>query len=167
MNSMKWYVLQVNSGDEFRVQKSLQRQNIESIIPVENRMIRKGGKWIQQEYILLSSYVFIHIGLDAAAYYMLRGISGVKKLLCTGDAPSPLLPEEVDWLLCFGSALLQPSTIEFLGGGVYRIVDGVLKDMVNQIEHIDRHKRRATVRVQMLGKPHTLKLSYRVYQGSK
>lgn len=164
---MKWYVLQVLTGRELAVQEALSAKEIESLVPVENRVIRHGGKWMQREYILFSGYVFIHVSLDSAAYYKLRGIAGVQKMLCTSHVPSPLPQHEVDWLLYLGATLLEPSTIEFMGGGVYRIVDGALKSMVNQIRHIDRHKRRVQVEVQLLGKPHLLELSYKVHQGCK
>ncbi|MEG1084596.1 MAG: transcription termination/antitermination NusG family protein, partial [Hydrogenoanaerobacterium sp.] len=141
----------------------LLRKNVEAIVPTENRVVRAKSKWTEREYILLPGYVFVNIVLCDDIYHTLLNTDGVIRLLGTGATPSPLSEDEAAWIKYLNSELLEPSTIEFMGGGVYRIADGVLKNMINKIEHIDKHHRRVSVNLSIAGTPHHIKLSYKIY----
>lgn len=167
MDNVRWYVLYVLTGKEHDVQEALRSEAIEATVPTENRLVRFRGGWTEREYVLMPNYVFIHTALDAPTYHRLQEITGVVRLLKTSGTPSPLPDNEAAWIEQFSADVMQPSTVEFMGGGMYRIVDGVLKAMVNQIEHIDRHRRKARVKLTISGEPHYIELSYRVYQGLK
>ena len=48
MSRCKWYMLQVKTGTETSVASELQKRGYWSVVPVENRMIRRDGRWIQE-----------------------------------------------------------------------------------------------------------------------
>ena len=50
----KWYVLHVQTGKELNVAGSLRSRGFSAVVPLENRVIRKGGKWIQKKYVVFS-----------------------------------------------------------------------------------------------------------------
>ena len=45
---MKWYVLQVSTGTEPETKNTLEKDGIPALSPVENRLIRSGGRWQQK-----------------------------------------------------------------------------------------------------------------------
>ena len=61
MTKHKWYVLQVKTGYEEKVANALNNRGYTTTIPIENRMIRRGGKWIEQPYIVFPGYVFVYL----------------------------------------------------------------------------------------------------------
>ncbi len=159
----QWYVLHVLSGKEDDVRQDLTSQGIEAIILTENRMIRRGGKWRQEPHLLITGYVFVNLELDDAAYHLLNRTPGVIRILSTGGKPSPLPAHEVDWLVWASSDLLEPSVIRYIDNHTYEIKAGVLLNFKNQIVGIDRHRRRVKVRLSIAGHPHTVELSYQLY----
>ena len=58
MEDKKWYVLHVGNRKEKEVEKALLKKGIEAVVPMENRIIRNGVKWIQKPYVLFEGYVF-------------------------------------------------------------------------------------------------------------
>ena len=53
----KWYVLHVQNGRERDVAQNLKSRGFSSVVPTENRVIRKGGKWTQKEYIVFKENI--------------------------------------------------------------------------------------------------------------
>lgn len=158
---MKWYVLQVMTGMEDQIQEQLTRKGIHAAVPHELRVLHTGGKWLQREYVLIPSYVFIQIEYTATLFYALKGTSGVIRLLGDGGRPSPLTAEEEDWISSWESPL-KPSTIRFIDSGGYQVISGPLTGQNVKILKIDRHRRRAKVEISILGKPKIAYLSLEV-----
>ena len=154
----QWYVLQVVSGREEWARDDLQELGFRAIVPVENRMIRHGGQWIWRKYVLFPGYLFVQSALTPEEYYRMRGVPGILGLLRTGSAPSPLTDEEAARVLILGGAVLDPSLLSFEPDG-YRVLEGPLLDLEHQIVRVDRHRRRATIRVGIPGLE-TLELSF-------
>lgn len=157
---MSWYVLQVLTGQERDVLHALERQGIASLVPLENRMIRTGGVWVQREYVLFQGYVFIAADWTDELYHKVKCIAGVVRVL---GAPTPLTDEEAAWVAWLGSTLLEPSNIEYVGNDRYIINDGALLALEDRIIRIDRHHRRAIVGLTVGGKKVKLSLSIRVH----
>nr|WP_319487252.1 transcription termination/antitermination NusG family protein [uncultured Caproiciproducens sp.] len=158
---MKWYVLQVMTGMEDQIRKQLAHKGIHASVPHEMRVLRSGGKWLQREYILIPSYVFVQIDYTAALFYVLKETSGIIKLLGNGGQPSPLSPNEEDWIITWENPL-EPSTVRFVEMGGYQVISGPLTGQNIKILKIDRHRRRAKVEISILGKPKITYLSLEV-----
>ena len=159
---VKWYVLQVSTGQEMAVRKALKGLGIRAAVPREERAIRNGGDWTKKVYTLLPGYVFLALEYSAETYYRVKAIPHVLRFLGpNGLSPSYLTHLEVEWLrlLDNGGGLLKPSKVEELPDGGIQIVEGVLRHFpVNSID-FDKRARRAKVEISLCGQPKTLTLS--------
>ena len=155
----KWYVLQVNTGTETAVAAELQRRGYWAVVPIEERMIRRGGSWIQEPYVVFTGYVFIFVDYSWAKYYAMTGIKGVIKILGGGKEPISLSDTESEFILKLTELLMSPSEIAFDDDGTYTVISGFLKDMTESIVKIDKHAKRATVTVTIGGEEKVIKVS--------
>ena len=155
---MEWYVLQVMTGSEDMVRDSLTRNGIHAAVAHERRVLRSGGKWLERDYVVIPSYVFVRIEYTDTLYYVLKRTQGVIRILGTGSRPSPLLPTEEKWIESWEQPLL-PSKIHFNKNGTYKVLDGPLTGENVKLLKLDRHRRRAKAEVNILGKPKITYLS--------
>lgn len=155
----RWYVLYVESGKEKDVQKKLSEQGYEAVVPIENRMIRSGGKWISRAYVVFPGYVFINIEYDWWKYYTIAKISGVLTILGGGKEPIPLTNEEVRLVIYESELFREPPVVRLLDGGGFEIVSGSLLMFKRHIKRIDRHARRLVLSVPIAGKETEFTLS--------
>ena len=86
----KWYVLHVKTGLELDIAKKLRSRGFTATVPIESRMIRKGGKWTQQKYIVFAGYVFLYMNYELSKYHVLKGLCGGIKSLGGGKSPTYL-----------------------------------------------------------------------------
>ena len=159
----KWYVLQVKTGSETDIASELQRRGYWSVVPVENRMIRRSGKWIQEPYIVFTGYVFVYLDYTWARYYAMSGIKGVVRILGGGMDPTPLSDDESKFILRLTELLIAPSVIRFTEDH-YDIISGFLSEIPDQIIKIDRHAKRAAVKVFLAGSEKVIKVSFKTDQ---
>ena len=159
---IRWYVLQVSTGQETAVREALEGLGVRAAVPREERLIRSGGGWTTKVYTLLPGYVFLALEYSAENYYRVKAIPHVLRFLGpNGLSPSYLTHLEVEWLrlLDNGGELLKPSRVEELPGGGVRIVEGVLRNFpISSIDY-DKRTRRAKVEISLCGEPKTLTLS--------
>ena len=160
----KWYVLQVKTGTETAVASELQRRGYWSVVPVENRMIRRSRKWIQEPYIVFTGYVFVYLDYTWAGYYAMSGIKGFVRILGGGQEPSPLSPGESKFILRLTELLVAPSVIRFDAEGQYEIVSGFLSEIRDRIVKIDKHAKRASVKITLAGTEKVIKVSFKTEQ---
>ena len=69
---VRWYVLQVSTGQETGVRDALQGLGIRAAVPREERAIRNGGGWTTKVYTLLPGYVFLALEYSAENYYRVK-----------------------------------------------------------------------------------------------
>lgn len=160
MTNHKWYVLQVKTGYEEKVVNALNNRGYTTTIPNENRMIRRGGKWIEQPYIVFPGYVFVYLDYSWAKYYAMSGIFGVIKLLGGGHEPTPLSKSEAVFINQLSELLMQPSVIEFYEDGNYKCISGFLADNKDKIVKLERRYKRAVVLITIAGEEKQIKVSF-------
>lgn len=160
----QWYVLQVKTGTELIVAEALQKRGYWSVVPVEERMIRRNGKWIQEPYIVFTGYVFVYLNYTWAGYYAMSGIKGVIRILGGGKDPTPLSVEESKFILQLTELLIAPSVIRYTDSGKYEIVSGFLAEIPEQIIKIDKHAKRASVKITLAGTEKVIKVSFKTEQ---
>lgn len=159
LDDNKWYILQVQTGKEQEIQKELLRRGVQAAVPIENRLIHRAEKWIRKPYVVFSGYVFIRIQYTWSQYYILSGIGGVLRILGGGRNPEPLTQAEAEWVLSLSELLKEPSVIRYTDNG-YEVISGVLIDLKDKIIKLERHHRRAIVRLTIAGKEKDIKLSF-------
>lgn len=159
MENNKWYILQVQTGSELDVQKELLRRGVEAVVPLENRQIHRAGHWISKQYIVFAGYVFIRMMYSWSQYYILSNINGVIRLLGGGHQPEPLTQSETEWILSLNDLLKEPSVIKLTDNN-YEVISGVLFDLKDNIIKLERHYRRAYVKLHIAGQEQIIKFSY-------
>lgn len=159
MENNKWYVLQVQTGSELDVQKELLRRGVEAVVPLENRQIHRAKQWISKQYIVFAGYVFIRMMYSWSQYYILSGINGVIRLLGGGHKPEPLSQAEAEWILSLSDMLKEPSVLKLTENG-FEVISGALLGLKDNIIKLERHYRRAVVKLHIAGQEQIIKLSY-------
>lgn len=156
-----WYVLHVQTGKELKICSQLQKLNFSALVPCELATLRKGGKWITEERILFTSYVFVNLTFNADDYYKVKEIPEVNKFLGNGKDAVPLSYLEADYikLLSLKGKPLEPSKVEFLSDGSVNIISGILSDFPKGSIEFDKRKRKAIVTVNLRNVAETVTLS--------
>lgn len=160
INNHKWYVLHVRTGSELDIAEQLRRRGFSAVVPTENRVIRKGGKWTQHMYIVFAGYVFIYMDYSWSKYYAMSGIYGIIKILGGGQNPTPLSKSETEFILKLSELLAQPSVLKFSDNNSYEVISGFLSDYIDNITKVERRYKKATVKVTVAGEEKEIKVSF-------
>lgn len=160
INNHKWYVLHVKTGSELEIAKRLRKRGFSAVVPTEGRVIRRGGKWAQQIYIVFTGYVFVYMDYNWSKYYAMSGIYGIIKILGGGQNPIPLDKNEAEFILNLSQLLETPSVLKFKDDKSYEVLSGFLKDYTDKIVNVERRYKKATVRVTVAGEEKEIKVSF-------
>lgn len=160
MDKYEWYVLHVRTDSELDVANALEKRGFSTAVPTENRIIRKGGKWIKKTYIVFTGYVFVFMRYSWAKYYAMNNISGIIKILGGGQNPIPLSESESEFVLKLSDLLSEPSVLKFNDDNSYKVVSGFLTDYTDKIVKIERRYKKATVKVTVAGEEKEIKVSF-------
>lgn len=153
---MKWYVLQVKSGEEATLKKMLEiihpNDEIRIFIPKRVLIERKQGKCRNKIRKLLPGYVFAYADMDCDVYYKLRSLPKVYKILKDETEPIPIQEEDIRILLDLSD---EDDNIGFSyivkEGDKINVVKGPLKGYEGIIEKLDIRKKRVKVCLDVLG----------------
>lgn len=158
----KWYVVQVFSGKENQIKKSIEDKLISSgmeefileiIIPTENvSEIKKGEQKIVKKRIW-PGYLLVKMNLTDEVWAFLKTINGVIGFL-GGKEPTPLSEEEVSDLLKY----LETKKTEVVHkhkvavGDTVKIVDGVFVNFLGEVLEVNHEKGTLSVMVSIFGR---------------
>lgn len=157
-----WYVVQVTTGRERDIAKELNGRGIRALVPVENRLIRRGGRWTQSEYVLFGGYVFLDMAYNAENYYRVKRIPGVLHFLGESGNPSKLSWLEAEWIqLLTGrdNAPIEPTLVKADAEGRLKAVKGVLEKVESRLISWDRRSRKAAFEITVCGEKKEVRLS--------
>lgn len=165
---MRWYVLQVASGQEVKIRNALRRRQLPVKVPREQCQIHRKGKWQTKLKTLMPGYVFL--GVDAGSgssltdeiYYTATSTPGVIRFL--GTPPQPITDVEAAHLALLAPTdePLHPSTVRRQDG---EVLDGPLVQLREHITKIDRHRRRVKISIPMLGEEKAFEMSILLEDG--
>ena len=153
-----WYVIQVKTGNEEEIKeqctKVIEKEILEkSFIPYCEQMKKYQGQWHKEQMVLFPGYVFLVSPDKEKLFLELKNVTGLTKLLGTGQEIVPLSEEEVAFLQRFGK---EEQIVEMSRGIIENdkviITSGPLKGNEALIKKIDRHKRRAYLEIEMFGR---------------
>lgn len=158
-----WYVIQVLTGEEEKTAARCRRvvgaggcgEEVlgECFIPYAVRQKKYRGEWHREQRVLFPGYVFLTSSRPEELFLELKKVSGLTRLLGTGQEIVPLSKEEEEFLRRIGGEgqVVECST-GFLEQDRIRITDGPLQGLEGCIRKIDRHKRTAWLKVPMMGR---------------
>lgn len=159
------YVIQVMTGKEDAIAGKLKEQGIRALVPKENRLIRSGGTWIQREYVLFTSYVFLDMIYTADSYYKVKNIPGVIHFLGDSRNPSKLSYLEAEWIALLtgkDNTPIEPTVARVKEDGSVEIVSGVLEKFENRIIKFDKRNRRAVIEITVCNEKKEVQLSVKL-----
>lgn len=156
---LNWYVIYVMGGKENTIVEYLKKdENLDAFCPQVEVIHRKQGRSYIVNKPMFPSYIFIKTSLKMSEFQDIfkqkrYEKSGMIKDLQYGDDIPALHDSEIVWIerLLDNEAIVRKSTGMIEGDRVI-IENGPLKGYESYIIHIDRHKRKATLAFEMLGK---------------
>ncbi len=158
----KWYVVQVLSGHEKKVQKAIKENQNSSgvadligdvIIPVENVAEVKQGEQKIREKLLWPGYLLVKANLNDDAWHYIKETNGVIGFL-GGGKPNSLTDREVEEILNDlhkkKEEVVHKYDIDI--GDQVKITDGVFVNFTGTVTEIFQDKGRLSVLVSIFGR---------------
>jgi len=158
----KWYVLQVISGQEKKVKKTIDESILskklsdtvsEVMMPTEHVSEVKRGQHKVSEKKMWPGYLLIKMALDEEDWSFIKNIPGVIDFL-GGEQPIPLTENEVrDMLKEFEDrqkGVVQKHKVDI--GDRVKITDGVFVNFIGTVTEVNHEKGRLSVIVSIFGR---------------
>ncbi len=152
-----WYVIQVMSGREHHMAELCRMQDMqdeeEVFVPLYQRKKKIKGEWKMCEAILFPGYVFFDTKDVQQLYYRLKKVSGLTKILATGNEFTPLHETEIAFLKQFGGKKhIVEMSVGYIEGDTCTVTTGPMQGFSGVIKKIDRHKKIAVLEVEFFGR---------------
>ena len=159
---MKWYVLQVLSGQEKKTKRSIEEQaqahNIleyieEVLLPTENVSEVKHGEQKVVEKKLWPGYLLIKMDLNDDSFQYVKNVNGVVAFL-GGAVPTYLTDKEVEEILKDLHEKKETITQkhQFQVGSTVKIIEGPFVNFLGTITELFHDKGRLNVMVSIFGR---------------
>ncbi|SHJ41372.1 antiterminator LoaP [Thermoclostridium caenicola] len=162
--SQQWHAVFVLTGNEDPVKEKIEyalgNSGVRAVVPKRRIMERKAGKWHERIRPLFPGYVLLQGKIDVSAYYILKTIPGLVRILKDERELYRIYPEEIEIisrLMCNGDII--GTSVAFKKGDRIVITDGPLLNMEGLITSVDPRKGRVKVRLSFLGDVRTVDLS--------
>lgn len=154
-----WYVLFVRGGYEHEINEFFNLEGLASFIPMKNELFLRQGKKIIVQKPLYKNYLFIESDLSQLQLSQLlksfkQRKEGIIKLLAYEDEETPALSKEERALLerLLNKDKVLETSCGYIENDKVVITEGPLLGFESSITKIDRHKRRATLNVDICGR---------------
>ena len=167
-----WYVVHTYSGYENKVKANLEKR-VETmgmqdkifrvIIPEEEETDFKDGKKRTLMKKTFPGYVLVEIIMTDDSWYVVRNTPGVTGFIGSsggGSKPTPLLPEEVDFILKQMGVNERKTEIDFGLGEMVQVLEGPFAHFQGKVEEIDMAKGKVKVSVDMFGRETNMELDF-------
>ena len=169
---LNWYILQVYSGNEKKIEKELLaqiekkglRENISKIlIPSEEVIEMKKGKKVSSERKFFPGYMLINMVMDDEIWHIVKALPKVYGFLGGKKGePIPVSQNEIDSILNqMKDGLEKPKpSVSFEIGEQVRVSDGPFSSFNGMVEEVDEEKARLKVSVSIFGRSTPVNLEY-------
>jgi transcriptional antiterminator NusG len=167
-----WYVVHTYSGYENKVKANLEAR-VETmgmqdlifrvIVPEEEETDFKDGKKRTVMKKTFPGYVLLEIIMTDDSWYVVRNTPGVTGFIGSsggGAKPTPLLEEEVDFILKQMGVKESMAEMDISLGELVQVLEGPFADFQGKIEEIDQDKRKVKVAVDMFGRETKMELDF-------
>ena len=167
----RWYVIHVYSGFERKVAQSIQEQTvqkglqdeiIEVMVPTEEVVEMRRGSKISTERKFFPGYVLVKMNMTDETWHLVKDTAKVTGFLGSRGKPSPISNSEAERLLHQikeGVERPKPS-VTFEIGEQVRVYDGPFASFNGNVEEVDEEKARLKVSVSIFGRSTPVELEY-------
>ncbi len=169
--TMRWYVVQVYSGFEDKVEGML-RENAERaghaeqfgeiLVPREEVVELKEGQKITSQRKFFPGYIMVEMVLNDETWHVVKDTRQVSGFLGSGGKPRPVPQSQVDQLrqqIEEGIERPKPKVLFDVGEAV-RVIDGPFASFNGVVEEVDEEKAKLKVSVSIFGRPTPVELDY-------
>lgn len=167
-----WYVVHTYSGYENKVKANLEKR-VETmgmqdkifrvVVPEKEETEVKNGKSKVVKKKVFPGYVLVELIMTDDSWYVVRntpGVTGFVGSSGSGSKPTPLLPEEVNYLLKQMGVDVERIDIDVEIGETVQVTDGPFKDFTGRVEEIDKAKGKLKISVNMFGRETPVELDF-------
>ncbi|OCZ53806.1 antiterminator LoaP [Dehalobacter sp. TeCB1] len=164
-NENLWYVLQVRTGKETdikaKIMEAISKEACRVLAPERVLIERRQGRYLQITRIMFPGYLFLNVALNDSIYYQIKQVPNIIRFLGT-TRPTPVSNEQMQPILrmCSLGELIDISKISV--GKTVEVIEGALQGYVGNIVSIDKRKKRARVRFQILDETKEIDLGIEV-----
>lgn len=172
MMEKNWYVVHTYSGYENKVKANLEKR-VETmgmqdkifrvVIPEEQETDYKDGKKRTVMRKTFPGYVLVELIMTDDSWYVVRNTPGVTGFIGSsggGAKPTPLLPEEVDFILRQMGVSEGKVEVDFTVGELVQVLEGPFAHFQGKVEEIDLTKLKLKVSIDMFGRETKMELDF-------
>ena len=168
-----WYVIQTLKGREEKVSDAVSHDVAgkgENVFIFENEMQYKvKGEWKRDRKPFFPGYIFVELDKDMAQDFdkRLRSKLHPLKLLTMDGQITPITDEEQDYLEKLGGEehIIRHSE-GFRVDDMVEITSGSFKGFKGEIRKLDRHNRRARIRLSLMGQETEVEIGLEIVKNS-
>jgi len=169
--SKRWYVVQVYSGFEDKVQMMLaenaERAGLsdkigEILVPREEVVELRNGQKVSSQRKFFPGYIMVEMELTDETWHVVKDTRQVSGFLGSGNKPRPVPQSQVDQLrkqIEEGVERPKPKILFEVGEAV-RVIDGPFASFNGVVEEADEDNAKLKVSVSIFGRPTPVELDY-------
>jgi transcription termination/antitermination protein NusG len=165
----RWYVIQTYSGQEEKVQKSVQmaieKQSMQHkifqiLVPTEETIEVRGTKRVEKVKKMFPGYVFVEMILDDESWYAIRQTPGVSRFIGSKTRPTPVIDREMQRVLKQLGVKGEKLEITFDVGEAVRVISGPFRGYTGSVNEINQDKGKLKVLINIFGRDTPVEVNF-------
>jgi transcriptional antiterminator NusG len=169
--ALKWYVIHVYSGFEYKVKSALEERIATSrfkekfgeiVVPTEQVVELVKGKRKESSRKFYPGYILVKMELNDATWHIVNNTAKVTGFLGGKNKPASITDEEAAQILNrmeVGKLKPQPKFFFDIGDDI-RVIDGPFTNFNGTVEEVNPEKGKIKVLVSIFGRPTPVELDF-------
>ena len=169
--ALKWYIVHVYSGFEYKVKTALEERIAsfshpekfgEIVVPTEEIVELVKGKRKTSSRKFYPGYILVKMELNEETWHLVNNTAKVSGFLGGRRKPTPLSDEEADEILNrIEAGKLKPQPRYFFEiGDEIRVIDGPFKNFNGTVDEVNPEKGKIRVLVSIFGRSTPVELDF-------
>jgi len=164
-----WYILQVLSGCEYKVQiylqqlieeKSLQERVFRILVPEEDFIEIKDSKRVEKTVKIYPGYVFVEAIMDEFISYEFQRVPHVGRFIGTGTGPSPVVESDILKVLYKIGDNTKEIEVDFAASDTIKVTAGPFRGYSGVVKEVYVEKSRVKAMISVFGRETPVELGF-------